>query len=618
MSSSFHASAGCPASAGLDPARHVNFALGMVLGKDDLEQEFAYLAGHDHWLAREALGYGTLSGLKLGVTGKEIRVEPGVGLTPKGELVHVAPAQCADLDAWLAGEPQHARIVERRGSPPASSVDLYVVLCYAECLGQEVLIPGEPCRSEDDLTAPSRIADDFRLELRLDPPAQAEEDALRDLAHLLQRDVEIGAGPTSADIAGFLDWLRTAAAPASPPASPPTSPPGATFVIARDDACAYLSAALRLWVTELRPRVQADFFGGAPCGCDGNGATAARPRPKDPEQCLLLARLLIPLDDAGRLDLAREVIVDEADRPVLGSLRLLQEWLLCGPQAAALVGGPAGPGVVSADAETVDSPASATAGFDPRTGNIHFQIPRGEKGDPGTPGGPGITDAQAVTLNPGQAATAQILPGTTTLELGIPKGDKGDPGTPGGPGITDAQAVTLNPGQAATAQILPGTTTLELGIPKGDKGDPGGVGGATDEFVHAPEQPPGSRSFVPYHIVAAGRVSVADTRSCNNLKFAGHSSLPGSYDITYDGYTDDFRMMEDSKSQLIVKILPIFAGDQDGDEVRIGFVVVSLEAFLEDVIRLYVARESRRSADREFLEKLELLVEISRFSLDRG
>jgi hypothetical protein len=64
--------------------------------------------------------------------------------------------------------------------------------------------------------------------------------------------------------------------------------------------------------------------------------------------------------------------------------------------------------------------------------------------------------------------------------------------------------------------------------------------------------------------------------------------------------------------------LPIFAGQQADDQARIGFVVVSLEAFKEEFIRFYVATESRRSAEREFLQKLELLVEISRFGLDQG
>ena len=48
-----------------DATQHVNFAKGMVLGVDDFRQEFAYLSGRDQWLARDAIGYGTASGLRV-------------------------------------------------------------------------------------------------------------------------------------------------------------------------------------------------------------------------------------------------------------------------------------------------------------------------------------------------------------------------------------------------------------------------------------------------------------------------------------------------------------------------------------------------------------------------
>ncbi len=43
--------------------------------------------------------------------------------------------------------------------------------------------------------------------------------------------------------------------------------------------------------------------------------------------------------------------------------------------------------VKTADAETIPAGQLAKAAFDPKTGNIHFKIP---KGDPGSPGGPGL------------------------------------------------------------------------------------------------------------------------------------------------------------------------------------------------------------------------------------
>ncbi|HEX5708009.1 MAG TPA: hypothetical protein VFX96_11975, partial [Pyrinomonadaceae bacterium] len=99
-----------------DPTKHVNFSFGMVLGVDDLKQEFAYLAGRDQWLARDLLGYGTAVGLKVstdydgesqGVV--EVEVEPGAALSPRGQLIRVATTQCADLNGWLAREDNRAR-----------------------------------------------------------------------------------------------------------------------------------------------------------------------------------------------------------------------------------------------------------------------------------------------------------------------------------------------------------------------------------------------------------------------------------------------------------------------------------------------------------------------------
>ena len=49
----------------IDVSKHVNFTLGMVLGVDDFDQEFAYLSARDRWLARDLHGYGTTCGLAV-------------------------------------------------------------------------------------------------------------------------------------------------------------------------------------------------------------------------------------------------------------------------------------------------------------------------------------------------------------------------------------------------------------------------------------------------------------------------------------------------------------------------------------------------------------------------
>ena len=82
----------------------------------------------------------------------------------------------------------------------SGGITLHLVLCYADCLTRLVPIPGEPCRSEDELMKPSRIADDYRLELRASPPAQVEEDAVRDFVRWLRANVNVvDASPPPAD-----------------------------------------------------------------------------------------------------------------------------------------------------------------------------------------------------------------------------------------------------------------------------------------------------------------------------------------------------------------------------------------------------------------------------------
>ena len=125
-------------------------------------------------------------------TGPRVSVAPGSAVTPCGRLVCVSPAQCAVLNEWLArhdaevrerlaalglgprrldGPRPHPRPRrERRHARPRPSRR---TSCSArrDCLTDDLPIPGEPCRTEDALSAPSRVKDDFRLELRLDPPA---------------------------------------------------------------------------------------------------------------------------------------------------------------------------------------------------------------------------------------------------------------------------------------------------------------------------------------------------------------------------------------------------------------------------------------------------------------
>jgi hypothetical protein len=333
--SSFAPSA-LPQVAPPDPTKHVNYSLGMVLGVDDFTQEFAYLAGHDQRIVRDLIGYGVVAGLRVtvdvdAIRGPRVQVTPGEAVTPSGKLVCVSPTQCAYIDDWLQA---NLHEVEALGSPPPDSVSLAVVLCYRECETDKVPIPGEPCRTDEELMAPSRLAESFALELRLAPAAQLEEDAVRDfVAWVRSLPVVDGPGP-GVDV--FLETLRTAAdLEGSPPASPPglldfllaSPPPG--IAIPRDEAAEYVGALSRFWVEELRPRLRS--AAGAECGCGAGGVGEL----DADANCITLAELEVPIAEdgvSGALLVADTpaVSIDDSTRPTLLHLRLLQELLLAG------------------------------------------------------------------------------------------------------------------------------------------------------------------------------------------------------------------------------------------------------------------------------------------------
>jgi hypothetical protein len=235
-----------------DPTKRVNYTYGMVLGVDDFVQESAYQLGRVQWLARSLGGYGTVWGLQViveddGANGPRVSVRPGAALSPQGQMICVPTEQCASLNAWLARQ-DPIRVA-------GNSVELYVTLCYDSCLTDNVPIPGEPCRSEDDAMAASRVQDDFRLELRFQPPAQFEEAGLRDFVRWL-REVPLAPPGSGSDQPAFLDALREALqveAGATPSGFAFGSlPPG--LAIPTDQAADFWRAAFRVWTTELRPQ----------------------------------------------------------------------------------------------------------------------------------------------------------------------------------------------------------------------------------------------------------------------------------------------------------------------------------------------------------------------------
>src|SRR6185369_7931369 len=199
-------------AAAADPTRHVNFTTGMVLGVDDYGQEFAYHSARDKWIVRDFLGYGTLSGLAVnveddGANGPRVRVTAGSAAAPSGQLICVGREQCGSINAWLARD----EIVEKLtaitgGTATSATLNLFLTLCYLDCPVADVPIPGEPCRSDENLMAPSRIADDYCLEFRFEPPPMREAQAL-DTLTAFWATLDIAAGNPDTDNA-FQTALR--------------------------------------------------------------------------------------------------------------------------------------------------------------------------------------------------------------------------------------------------------------------------------------------------------------------------------------------------------------------------------------------------------------------------
>jgi hypothetical protein len=323
-----------PGMQSLDPLKRVNYTFGLVLGVDEFLQEQTYLIEKDRSQYRLAHGYGTVCGLRVQVVdgaAPEVQVSPGVAIDPQGQEIRVSRLMCARLNEWLTTNKDALQTVF--GSAP-TTVSLCVVLCYRECPTDMVPVPGEPCRTQQDTMAASRIAECFQLKLCINHnaittsppgspsislpdglsfrPPQLEEDAIAEFGRLLQRIRITDSAGTFLSRKQLEDLVRGLEGPAGSP--PLSSPPwlGPPLFLHPSDARDFLRSAFLVWVTEVRPALA--VLAGADC-CNSN------------EQCVLLAELTVPIDAFWQV--AGTVTTDESSRPFLVQTRLLQESMLC-------------------------------------------------------------------------------------------------------------------------------------------------------------------------------------------------------------------------------------------------------------------------------------------------
>lgn len=301
-----------------NPAHHVHFSTGMVLGVDDYAQEFSYHSARDKWLVRELGGYGTLSGLAVtvedgGAQGPQVKVTAGSAATPGGQLICVGSEQCGSLNAWLQRKDISTR-VDAMGAETApdneARLKVWLTLCYTSCAIAPVPIPGQPCRSEEDLMAPSRVADDYVLTLSLDPPPMTEARAL-ELIEIYLGSL-VGDAPAvltpaalrtlRGRIAGQLDAMF---------APNPVALSGVAFEALHyfpDQYSGLLRFIRNHWITRLRPFVMAQR-------CNAPAVPA--------NDCVLLSTFTVPvINPGGQWALSGaigDIDHDESDRPMLMS-----------------------------------------------------------------------------------------------------------------------------------------------------------------------------------------------------------------------------------------------------------------------------------------------------------
>jgi hypothetical protein len=325
----------------LDPAKRVNYSFGLVLGVDEFLQEQTHLLEKFRRHDRMLHGYGTVCGLKVTVPDDvdppEVRVATGLAVSPGGFEICVPSVMCAKLNDWLNAN--RAALNARFGGFPAA-VTTCVVLCYRECATDVVPIPGEPCRSDADAMAPSRIAESFELKLCIpdadigsppfaSPPVSSPPgDGVGSLCacpapsarrlgeiefgRLLRRvDISASASPFAtvpqleAAVRAILDIVSGAL----------PSPPSGGLGVHPAGAADMLLVVARIWATEVLPellRRDKETWCGAACN-----------------KCVLLADLHIEVAGDGTVQGGPAgVTVDETRRPILLATSLLQEWLL--------------------------------------------------------------------------------------------------------------------------------------------------------------------------------------------------------------------------------------------------------------------------------------------------
>ena len=563
-----------PPATQLDPEKRVNYSLGLVLGVDEFEQEQYYHLERGRQHNRALHGYGTVCGLQLSASGSQVYVSPGLAIDPRGRVIEVSRVQCADLNQWLA-VPANLQAATGSVGSPLGQASVFVVLCYRECLTDNVPVPGAPCRSEEDSLAASRITESFDLRFTTVLPVAEEELAIRRFGELL-RQIEISSsGPADRylTVAQLEQLVRGLEPTGSPLGSPALSPLGQPLLLHPQDAEAVLRAGFRVWVTEVRPSLLATG-----CGVPVEG-------------CVLLGQLDFDVTAGGHVapQATPHITIDEDDRPYLLSTRLLQESLMSGVGVAEAVVSLGSP--ISAPPPPPPSPLTTIDGD--ATGPVA---------------------ANRVVALQGRAV-ANTPPGGGQVLTFVGANNRWEPAAlppPPPPPLPQLVGDTQGPIGSNTVQRIRGVSVANTPA-RGDvlSGTDDGLGGVqwqavAPSFVLHPQGDP------TYGIVAAGHVQIgaapapAETYQKLVAILPGAAPAPGRVVL-------QFASFKPGTGQYIVKVLPSFDRSDLGNQV-IPVVVFLGESTAPEglVLNIWDAR-SGQPMPTGALSLMRLMVEISQF-----
>jgi hypothetical protein len=204
------------------PAEFVRmrYFFGQRLGVVDLADEQSYLVGKQRFHNRLAHGVGVLCGLDADryvfPQGSDpnspttlLRVRRGAALDACGREIVVGWDQCIDVAAWLAQHPEAQQAL----NAGATSLPLWVALCYCECPSDPSPAPRDPCGCDAGGCEFARIREGFLLKLITDDEAKliAPKDD--------QADAQVPDGSSAPDVARIAAQLAAAKCP-EPPEDP--------------------------------------------------------------------------------------------------------------------------------------------------------------------------------------------------------------------------------------------------------------------------------------------------------------------------------------------------------------------------------------------------------------